>query len=765
MNSRIRHCRTTRVLKLFVVFALILPASPLAATEPEVSVSRLAAWTKHLAMEKESPFGKLVWQRLGPKFAGGRIESIDAPLNDSGTIYVGVGSGGVWKTVNGGLSWNPVFEHESTFAVGDLTVAPSDPNTIWVGTGEAHLSGTSYAGTGVFKSIDAGASWTNQGLHDSAHIGKIVIDPKDKDTVYVAAMGRNGGGGERGVFKTTDGGRTFRQVLSAGQRVAIVDLVIDPRNDDCLFAAAWDRGQRKKSGVFRSVDRGEHWKRLAGGLLEENVGRVAVDVARSNPGVVYALMVDHSPSGQGRQGVGGILFRSDDHGDHWKRTHEKYLPTYVGWDFCDVRVAPDDADRVYICGFRLLVSGDGGASFERGGEDVFRLHAHRGKGMHLDMHDIWIDPQRPERILLGNDGGLYVSWDRGGSWLHLNNLPIAEFYQISLDSQDPFQIWGGTQDNASFVGPTTARFEAGREDGWQQVFLDPWAGGDGFSTFPDPHDSQIVYYAQQQGDLKRARRGVLRPEKRIRPRPERGQPELRFSWDTPFFASRHFADTRLYCAAQIVFQSDDRGDSWQPISPDLESGAITALGESPLDARRLVAGGRAGQVHFTADGGKNWLPAPSGLPPVEVRDVVASAHDTDIVYVALSGKRKHNINAYVFRSDGFGKTWQSVAGNLPSEPVNAISEDPEMGGVLYAGTDLGVYVSINGGRQWSSLCKTLPTAPVVDLAVHGPTGTLVAATHGLSLFSLDTTAIREAAKAQRKSERKNKSSGASQKSR
>lgn len=388
-------------------------AAAIVAQEPRVDgTARLEAWKQRQEMAENSPFKELVWQTLGPKFAGGRIESIDAPRGAPGTIYAGVGAGGVWKTTNGGLTWKPIFDRESTFAIGDLTVAPGDPNTVWVGTGEAHLSGTSYSGTGVFKSLDAGATWTNMGLHESAHIGKVVIDPTDKNLVYIAAMGRRGGGGQRGIYKTVDGGNTFQRVLFAGDRISFVDLALDPSDPSCLYAAAWDRGKTSKSGVFRSLDHGESWTRLAGGLLDEHVGRVAVDAAASEPGVVYALMVDHSRPGTGREGVGGILYRSEDRGENWKRTHGEYLPTYVGWDFCDVRVSPDNSDEVYIGGFRLLVSTDAGKTFRSGGEDVFRLHSHRGKGMHLDIHDIWIDPENADRVLLGNDGGLYISWDR-----------------------------------------------------------------------------------------------------------------------------------------------------------------------------------------------------------------------------------------------------------------------------------------------------------------------------------------------------------------
>jgi len=739
------------------------------AQEPRIGgEARLEAWKRHREMASSSPFKDLQWQTMGPKFAGGRIESIDAPRGDLKTIYAGVGAGGIWKTINGGLTWKPIFNRESTFAIGDLAVAPSDPNTIWVGTGECHLSGSSYSGTGVFKSSDAGETWFNMGLHESAHIGTVAIDPIDKNVVYIAAMGRKNGGGERGIYKTTNGGKTFKRVLFEGERIAFVDLVIDPNDRNRLFCSAWDRSNGNKSGVFRSDDQGNSWIRLAGGLPEKQIDRVAIAVSSSQPGVLYALMADRSSPNLRRRRNAAILFRSNDYGDTWRRAHSDYVPTYVGWDFCDLRVAPDNADHVYIGGLRLIISKDGGKTFEgktgwapnRSTESVFRLHPHRGIGMHLDVHDIWIDPEHPDRVLLGNDGGLYISQDRGQTWLHLNNLPIAEFYRIHLDNQKPFRIWGGTQDNASFVGPSTARFETGADDRWKQVFLDRWAGGDGFSTFPDPNDPTITYYTQQNGDLKRSRLGQLRAEKSIKPRAKDEDSELRFAWDTPFFASSHQGETVLYCAAQRVMRSNDRGDSWQVISPDFGRGGLLALAESPLDPKRLVAAGGRGEVHMTSDGGISWKPAGIGLPKKTIRDVVPSVHDADRVYVVLSGKEDHDCASYVFVTNDFGATWKSIAGNLPDESVNTLAEDPKTKELLFVGTDLGVYVctnctqaeALNGaGRdngpnllKWNSLCLTLPTAPVVDLAVHERDGALVAATHGLSIFLLEIDTIRAA---------------------
>ncbi|MFT5303120.1 MAG: photosystem II stability/assembly factor-like uncharacterized protein [Mariniblastus sp.] len=740
-------------LAILTLFAL--GASDSNAQQARVgNLSRLEAWRQHQQMASESNFKDLQWNRLGPKFAGGRIESIDAPSGDLGIIYAGVGAGGVWKTTNGGLSWKPIFENESTFAIGDLTVAPGDPNTIWVGTGECHVGRMSFSGTGVFKSEDAGETWTNMGLHESYHVGQIAIDPLDKETVYVASMGERNQGGQRGVFKTTDGGKSFKHVLPTENRVSIVDLVIDPSNRDRLFASAWDRSDGSGSCVYRSDDGGDNWLRLKGGLPDKNIDRVAIAVSKSSPGTVYALMADRSSPALAKRRPASLLFRSDDFGNTWTQTHEGYVPTYVGWDFCDVRVAPDDAERIYIGGFRLLQSLDGGKTFlGEGGlahndtrEKVLRLHDHQGKGLHLDVHDIWIDPEHPERVMLGNDGGLFVSSDRGDSWLHLNNLPIAEYYRVHLDDQTPFQIWGGTQDNASLVGPSTSRMATGEPDEFEQVFLDPWSGGDGFATFPDPNDPKTVFFTQQNGNLKRAIFGKLDSGKRIWPRSQKGEPSFRWAWDTPFFASQHKGPTVLYCAAQQVMRSTDLGDHWNPISPSLSQGPILALAESPLDSARMAAGDGHGKVFLTKDAGKSWESA-AALPDRIIQDVVCSVHNPRRVYVVLSGRVRNDTASYAYVSNDFGKTWNSIAAGIPHESLNAIAEDPMSDQLLFIGTDLGVYASTDQGGHWSSLSKTLPTAAVLDVQVQARDGVLVAATHGLSLFSIDIETIRKTAAA------------------
>ena len=742
-------------------FALLLAALAPAASAQEPVTSpeaRLASWEAHQRLERASPFAELEWRHAGPRFQGGRIESVASPAGAPFTFYVAPGAGNLWKTRNNGLSWEPVFEHQATFAIGDVKVAPSDPEVVWVGTGEAHLSGTSYAGIGIYRSADGGKSWENRGLCETQHVGKVVVDPADPDVVYVAAIGRmRTPNAERGVFKTIDGGESWEKVLFVDEHVGAIELVMDPYDPATLWAAFWQRGGGAKSGVWRTRDAGESWERLEGGLpTGDQVGRIALDAAASAPGVVYALVVDHSKPGGGRYGVGGVVLRSDDRGDTWRRTHEGWLETYVGWDFCDVKVSPDDAEQVYVCGMHLVRSDDGGASWRRAGEKIQRLLPHRGEALHLDQHDLWIDPSEPDRLLLGNDGGLFMSWDRGDTWLHLNNLPIGEFYTAAVDMAEPYNIWGGTQDNASLFGPSTAVIDDWGADPWRHVFLDPWAGGDGFATFPDPTDPNVVYYTFQLGDMRRKPLdgpilGGAEGEARIRPKAARGEPRLRFAWSTPMVLSHHDPRT-LYCAAQRVFRSENRGDDWTCISPDLtvdepdEEGrdAILALSESPLDpALVYVASGR-GDARVTRDGGGEWARIGEGLPPKTPREILASRHEPGRVFAALSGKGDDDFQTYLFRSEDFGESWESIAANLPPEPVNAIAEDPTRAEVLYLGTDLGVYASLDRGGSWVSLCGGLPTVSVQDLAIQPRDRELVIATHGRSMFVLDVSAVQDA---------------------
>ncbi len=747
-----------------------VPGAP-QATDPS---ARMAAWDQHRRMLEGSPFRALRWQPLGPSLQGSRIEAIAVPAPGSSTIYVGPGGGNVWKTTNNGMTWEPIFEHESAFAIGDIAIAPSNPDIVWVGTGEVQPrhSGPAFAGTGVFKSTDAGRTWQHMGLVDTHHIGKIVIHPTRPDTVFVAAMGHSWTpNAERGVFRTTDGGRTWAKVLYIDDRTGAIDLAMDPSDPRRLYASVWRITSSAESGIYRSTDGGNTWQKLGGGLPAGPLGRSNIDIARTDPRVVYVFLDNWAPAPAGarnREIAGGEVYRSDDRGDTWKKANTDDLyPVFgiYGWKFCDIRVSPDNENEIYILGNRAFHSTDGGRTYQRIGEVIRRVHDLAGTAMHLDHHELWIDPANPGRLILGTDGGVMMSYDRGRTWLHLNNLPIGQFYYVGVDMADPYTIFAGTQDNGALAVASTYRpdEEPAANDGWRHVWLDRWTGGDAFVTVPDPTDPRYVYYEHQHGDMRRIDTSAGNPfsggpaTESIRPRPAEGEGPWRFGWYTPFFVSQHEPRT-LYVGGNVVLKSSNRGAAWRAISPDLGEpaggeravvpyGTITSMAESPFAPGALALGTEGGGVYVTRNDGRDWKKVGASLPAKWVTRVVASAHDAGRLYVSMTGYREDDFSAYLFRSDDFGETWASIAGGLPAESINVVREDPKQPSVLYVGTDAGVYVSLDRGASWLSLCADLPTTSVQDLVVHPREDELVIATHGRSLFMLDVRPIQALAEA------------------
>lgn len=735
------------------------------ATSP---AARLEAWAAHMRLNEASPFRGLHWEGLGPSMQGARIEAIAAGGPGSSTFYVGPGAGNVWKTTDNGMTWQPIFEHESAFAIGDIAVAPSNPDVVWVGTGEVQPrhSGPAYAGTGVFRSTDAGRSWRHMGLADTHHIGKIVIDAKNPDIVYVAAMGHSWSPNEeRGVFRTNDSGVTWQKVLYVNDRTGAIDLVMDPSDPQVLYASVWQIVSSPESGVYRTMDGGKTWRKLASGLPAGPLGRSNIDIAPSNPRVLYVFLDNRAPApagAKGREFVGGEVYRSDDRGETWRRANtEDLYPVFgiYGWKFCDVRVSPDNENEVYILGNRMFHSTDGGRTYQRIGETIRRVHDTEGTAMHLDHHELWIDPANPSRLVLGNDGGVMMSWNRGRTWLHLNNLPIGQFYFVSVGMDDPYTIYAGTQDDGALYAPSTSRpdDEPAANDAWRHVWLDRWTGGDAFVTLADPTDPRWVYYEHQNGDMRRMNLAAGNPfsggpaTESIRPQPPAGQSPYRFGWFTPFLISQHDPRT-LYAGANVVLKSTNRGTAWRAISPDLGEpaggeravvpyGSITTIAESRFRPGLLYAGTEGGNVYVTPDDGANWTKVSEGMPRKWVSRVVASEHEIGAAYVSMTGYREDDFNSYLFRSADFGRTWTAISNNLPAEPINVVREDPKRAGVLYVGTDAGVYVSLDRGATWQSLCADLPTTPVHDLVVHPREDELVVATHGRSLFLLDVRPI------------------------
>jgi len=625
-----------------------------------------------------------------------------------------------------------------------VTVCDKDPNLVWVGTGEPHMARSSYAGTGVFKSTDGGDTWKHMGLTDTQHIGRVLIDPKDSNVVYVAALGHQYTyNKERGVFKTTDGGETWEKVLYINEKVGVVEVAMDPSDNKTLYAIAWERDRKAwnnvdagpGSALYKTTDAGKTWRKITKGLpTGDDVGRMGISVSLTNPNVLYIIA----------SFKGGKVYRSDDKGESWRKTHEGNVPTGIGYDFCLIRVCPDDENQVFVPGFNLIYSPDAGKTFISRSKQIIPMLSYRPRRAtpHCDNHDMFIDPDNPDRVMLGTDGGLYISYDRAQTWLHINTLPLAEFYAISADAAKPYRIWGGTQDNGA-LGGEAQPMNPGMEH-WKRL---PGAGGDRYVTRADPNDLDTVYCEGMFGAMHR-RSFTGGGGRGIRP------PGKRFNWVTPYILSPH-KSTTLYAGAEKVFKSTNRGDEWTAISPDLTTnpgperkgnvpfGTITDVSESPLKPGLLYAGTDDGQVHVTRDDGATWTKITEGLPVRWVSRVVASKYEEGTAYVAFTGYREDDFQVYLYMTKDYGKTWKSIASNLPAEPVNVIREDHKDKDILYVGTDLGAYCSLDRGQTWHSLSKTLPTTPVYDMDVQPEADHLIAGTHGRSAFVLDIAKLRE----------------------
>ena len=729
--------------------------------------TRQASWAQHVQLKQESLFKELAWRAVGPTFCGGRIQSIAVHPARPYTIYVGVGSGNLWKSENNGVTWKPIFDQESTFTIGEVAIAPSNPDVVWVGSGEVLMARSSYAGTGVFKSTNSGETWTNMGLGDTHHIGRVLIDPQDPNIVYVAGIGHNfSTNAERGLFKTVDGGQTWSKVLYLNERVGVIDVEMDPTDRQTLYAAAWEHDRRPwghvvagpGSGLYKSSDGGKSWRKLTDGLPGgKDLGRIGVEIAPSSPKVLYVLLDNQSPrpgrpnAGRSRpQAIQGEVYRSDDCGEHWQKVNVGDLPTSIGYDWNLLRIAPDNENELYVGGNCFVTSQDGGRTYRPVGGTIVPLFYKEKRDFPLDHHALWIDPNHPDHIILGHDHGLFFSYDRAKSWLHMNNLPITEFYAIAVDLAKPYNIYGGNQDNAAVFGPSTSRIEPGAPNLWKYLYLDPWGGGDGFVTLPDPTDTNKVYYfSGRTVFLKNLADGT---QINVTPEINSADGGLRYNWMVPFIISPHDPKT-LYYGANKLLKSTDQGAHWEVISPDLSTqpgpdkrgnvpyGTLTTLAESPLQSGLIYGGTDDGHVQVTQDGGKSWTLINQGLPNKWVSRVTASQYDAGTVYVSLTGYREDDFEKYLYRSKDYGKTWSPLSGNLPSEPVNVIKEDPQKPQILYVGTDLGAYVTLDGGKSWHSLCNQLPTAAVYDLVVHPRDHELVIGTHGRSIFVLDVKSI------------------------
>ena len=697
-------------------------------------------------------FNGLKFRSIGPAFTSGRVIGFAVDPNNSARYFAAAASGGVWKTVNNGSTWIPVFDKEGSYSIGAIALDPKNPLTVWVGTGENNSQRSVSYGNGVYRSDDGGKSWKNVGLKSSEHIGRIAIDPKDSNIVYVAAQGPLWGpGGDRGLYKTTDGGKTWQKILSISENTGVTEIVIDPQNPETLYAAAYQRRRHMwtlinggpESAIYKSTDAGATWNKLKTGLPTTDLGRVGLAISPVDSNVIYATV-------EAADRKGGI-FRSSDRGGSWERRNEFDATAMY---YSRIVADPKDVDRIYVMNVFLMVSDDGGRTLRRLGE----------KSKHVDNHDIWINPNNTDHYLVGCDGGVYESHDRGANWEFKPNLPITQFYDVTTDNATPFyNVFGGAQDNFNVGGPSRTRSASGITNADWFVTL----GGDGFRTQVDPEDPNTIYSEYQNGALSRFDK--LTGERiAIQPAVGRGEEPLRWNWDSPFIISPH-SHTRLYFAADKLFRSDDRGDSWAVVSGQLSRGLdrdklpvmgkvwgmdavaknastaffgnASALAESSKKDGLIYIGTDDGLLQITEDGGKTWrrLDKFPGVADMSyVSRIATSNHDTNTVYVAFENHQNADFKPYLLKSVDAGRTWVSIAGNLPKNgPVWAIAEDHVNPNLLFAGTEFGVFFSIDGGQKWIQLKSGLPTIAVRDINIQKRENDLVLGTFGRGIYILD----------------------------
>jgi photosystem II stability/assembly factor-like uncharacterized protein len=704
---------------------------------------------------KKAPdvFANLKFRDLGPAVAGGRVSAVAGIPGDPNTYYVAGAAGGIFKTTDGGQKWKAIFEHEATASIGAIAIAPSNSNFIWVGTGESNVRNDVIDGKGVYFSPDAGHSWQFMGLADTHQISSIAIDPHDPNTVFVAAMGHTWGpNAERGVFKTTDGGKTWKKVLFVNDTTGAADLAMAPGNPKVLFAAMWEFRRYPwnmvdggpGSGLYRSTDGGDTWTKLSKGLPEGPLGRIAVAVAPSNPQHVYALIAAKH----------GMLWQSLDMGDSWSAVSDNHALDVRPFYFSKLVVSPDNEEKVFFLSFQLMESQDGGKT------------ARVADGMiHPDHHALWIDPKNPNRIIQGQDGGAYLSLDGAKTWRFLDAIPIEQFYQVATDSREPYDVCGGLQDNSAWCGLSSDLSRRGDTGAaWYTT-----VGGDGEYAVPAPSDPDIVYSDSQDGDivrldLKTHLMHFARPYLESVEEKKPADLKYRFNWTSPIAVSPTDAN-EVYLGGNVVFKSTDGGKTWAPISGDLTrndkskqeiaggpvqhdiSGAesydtIMSITLAPTDGKVIWVGSDDGLVHVTRDGGKSWTNVTSHIPGApewaRVYQIGVSPFDAGTAYVAFDAHMLDNRGAYVYRTENYGATWQKITNGLPDDnPVYVVREDPNQRGFLVAGTDTGLYYSFDRGDHWMPLKADFPTVPVWDLTFVQNSHDLAVATHGRGIFVFD----------------------------
>ncbi len=740
---------------LAVVWSLLV--TTICLSQDNEGASRDSSWNA-------TTFSGLKFRSIGPAFMSGRIADVVIDPHDDNTWYIGVGSGGVWKTANAGVTWTPLFDEQAVYSIGCVTVDPHNPQTIWVGTGENVGGRHASFGDGIYRSRDGGQTWQNLGLQESQHISEIIVHPQDPQTVFVAAQGPLWtAGGDRGFFKTNDGGLTWRRTLGNDLWTGVTDIAIDPRDPNVIYAATWDRhrtvaaymGGGPGSGIHRSNDGGETWQALTKGLPESNMGKIGIAVSPQRPDVVYAAIeLDRRTGG---------CWRSVDGGQSWEKQSDTVSGGTGPHYYQELYACPHQFDRIYLMDVRMQVSDDGGKTFRPVTE----------KHKHSDNHALAFRIDDPDYLLCGTDGGLYESFDRGANWRFMANLPLTQFYKIALDDTLPFyKIYGGTQDNSTQGGPSRTDNAHGIQNSDWRVVLD-W---DGHQPATEPGNPNIVYAERQEGFLSRIDISTGEVVD-IQPQPEVGEAFERFNWDAPILVSPH-DPARIYFASQRVWRSDNRGDQWQAISSDLTRqldrmqlpimgglqswdnawdlsamsnySTITSLAESPLQEGLLYAGTDDGLIQVSEDGGQAWRRVDvASLPEVPatafVNDIRADLFDANTVYVALDNHKYGDLKPYLLKSQDRGRTWSSISSNLPQPLlVWRLVQDHVQKNLLFIGTEFGVWFSVDGGGHWTQLKAGLPTISIRDIQIQRRENDLVAASFGRGIYILDDlTPLRE----------------------
>lgn len=813
----------------FVFFTLLF-AGVLAAQKPTPADARLQGFEQHKTLKKNTLLGSLKPESIGPSIFSCRVVDVEANPDDPTKMYVAYASGGLWYSDNNGTTFKPVFDREASMTIGDIAV-DWQRGVVWVGTGESNSSRSSYAGTGIYRSADGGKTWEYRGLPESHHIGRIVLHPTDPEVIWVAVLGHlYSPNAERGVYRSTDGGRSWKRTLFVSNVAGAIDLCLDPVTPNTLYAATWQRertawnfsGAGPGSGIWKSTDGGATWGKLStpgSGFPDgPHVGRIGLCAgAKDGQTVLYASLDNQTPKTDQEKPdpnvltknqlrdmtpaafiklpdeqvdnflkdndfpekynakkvkdemtkgkitpqtlveyledanaklfdvnyTGAEVYRSDDGGRSWRRTHAEPLDginfTY-GYYFSNIRCLPDNPDKVYLLGFYIVKSDDGGKSWKN----------INGDNVHVDHHALWLNPNRPGHLLNGNDGGLNISWDDGASWIKCNNPPVGQFYAIAVDDADPYNVYGGAQDNGVWVGPSNYKASVNWHDSGDYPY-DELIGGDGMQIAVDTRDNATIYTGFQFGNYFRINRKTGK-RKRITPRHELGERPPRFNWQTPIWLSAHQQDV-LYLGAHRLYRSFNQGDSWEAISGDLTNGGkagnvpygtLSSIHESPLKFGLLYTGSDDGLVHLSRDGGDTWTRISDSLPRnLWVSRVIASAHEKSRVYVSLNGYRNDDFTPYLYVSEDYGKKWRRLGADLPAEPVNVVREDPANPDLLYVGTDHGVYLSLDRGQSFQALDGGFPATPVHDLAVQSRAKELVIGTHGRSMYKVGIAPLQQ----------------------